>query len=49
MKTPSQFTLPKSGKMLPPKKVNQILDAESDAAVGLPPKKLPKKPFTKKD
>jgi hypothetical protein len=37
-KTGSQFSLPKSGKSMPPKKVNAVLDVQSDAAVGLPPK-----------
>lgn len=34
----SQFGLPKSGKKPPPKKVNAVLDAQSDAAVGMPTK-----------
>jgi hypothetical protein len=36
----SQFSLPKSGKskLPPPKKVNAALDAQSDAAVGMPTK-----------
>lgn len=35
--TKSQFSLPKS-KMMSPKKVNVVLDAQSDAAVGVPSK-----------
>ncbi len=31
----SQFGLPKSGKKMPPKKVNAMLDAQSDAAIGI--------------
>lgn len=34
-KRAGQYDLPKSNK-LPPKKVNVVLDAQSDAAVGLP-------------
>ena len=34
----SQFNLPKSNKMMPPKKVNAVLDTQSDAAVGMPSK-----------
>lgn len=34
----SQFGLPKSGKKMPPKKVNAVLDAQSDAAIGMPTK-----------
>ncbi len=33
-----QFNLPKSSKMMPPKKVNAVLDAQSDAAIGMPTK-----------
>jgi hypothetical protein len=36
VKVKSQFSLPKSGRMLPPKKVNAVLDMQSDAAVSLP-------------
>ena len=50
-----QFNLPKSNKMMPPKKVNAVLDAQSDAAIGMPSKAkgLPKsskgmKPVTMK-
>jgi hypothetical protein len=42
VKVKSQFSLPKSGKMLPPKKVNAVLDMQSDAAVGLPKSRVPK-------
>ena len=44
-KPKSQFSLPRSGKMLPPKKVNAVVDAQSDAAVGMPTKVkiIPKK------
>lgn len=38
MKPPTQFDLPKSNRMLPPKKVNKVLDDQSDAAVGVPVK-----------
>lgn len=50
-KPKSQFSLPKSGKMLPPKKVNAVLDMQSDAAVGLPSKVkvIPKKFAKDKD
>lgn len=49
-KPKSQFSLPKSGKMLPPKKVNAVLDVQSDAAVGLPTKgKFPSKKLDKDD
>lgn len=34
----SQFNLPKSNKMMPPKKVAAVLDTQSDAAIGLPTK-----------
>jgi hypothetical protein len=48
----SQFSLPKSNKMMPPKKVNTVLDMQSDAAVGMPSKakivgKKPPKGFVK--
>ena len=33
-----QFNLPKSNKMMPPKKGNAVLDVQSDAAVGMPSK-----------
>ena len=33
-----QFNLPKSSKMMPPKKVNAVLDMQSDAAIGMPTK-----------
>jgi hypothetical protein len=47
-----QFNLPKSNKMMPPKKVNAVLDMQSDAAVGMPlkvkvPGKKPPKGFVK--
>lgn len=45
---PSQFSLPKSGSMMPPKKANVMLDAQSDAAIGLPTKAtIPVKKFDK--
>jgi hypothetical protein len=43
-----QFNLPKSNKMLPPKKVNAVLNMQSDAAVGMPSKvKVVAKKFDK--
>jgi hypothetical protein len=37
-KKAGQYALPKSNRMMPPKKVDAVLDAQSDAAVGLPSK-----------
>lgn len=34
----SQFSLPKSGKKPSPKRINAVLDAQSDAAIGMPSK-----------
>lgn len=38
-KRAGQYDLPKSSRAMPPKKVNAVLDAQSDAAVGM---RLPK-------
>ena len=37
-KPKSQISLPPSNKMMAPKKVNAVLDVQSDAAVGMPSK-----------
>ena len=49
-KPKSQFSLPSSNKMMAPKKVNAVLDVQSDAAVGMPSKVkvVGKKPDTDK-
>lgn len=48
-KPKSQFSLPKSNRMMAPKKLNAVLDIQSDAAVGMPSKvKVVGKKFDKK-